>query len=245
MTLTEKTLGKRLKAFREILNLKQEELAKKLEMDRVSLSSIENDKRSIKADELILLSKAFNISIDELLNLENSPKVILERPLDHKTQSITVSQQAHAKFKETLLYILIKIGAQPTVDEISLYHILYFIDFTHYEKFRQPLLGATYLKNPQGPTPIEFQAITAEMITSSEIEIIKSAHFQKKYLPLRAPDLSLLNGNELQTIDFVLQRFAQQSAAQIVESLQHNTPWLETQDRQKIEYDLIMRTKCQ
>ena len=66
----EASLGKRIKALREALRISQEELSQRLGLDRASLSLIENDKRSLKADELILLSKSLNISIDELLNLK-------------------------------------------------------------------------------------------------------------------------------------------------------------------------------
>lgn len=48
------SLGKRIKALREALRISQEELSQRL-------SLIENDKRSLKADELILLSKSLNI----------------------------------------------------------------------------------------------------------------------------------------------------------------------------------------
>ena len=75
----EASLGKRIKALREALRISQEELAQRLALDRATLSLIENDKRSLKADELILLSKTLNISIDELLNLKSSTEVILEQ----------------------------------------------------------------------------------------------------------------------------------------------------------------------
>jgi transcriptional regulator with XRE-family HTH domain len=71
------TLGKRIKALREAHRISQEELAQKLKMDRASVSLVENDKRSLKAEELILLSKALNVSIDELLNIDSPIDVIL------------------------------------------------------------------------------------------------------------------------------------------------------------------------
>ena len=79
IVIMEASLGKRIKALREALRISQEELSQRLAMDRASLSLIENDKRSLKADELILLSKTLNISIDELLNLKLPTEVILEQ----------------------------------------------------------------------------------------------------------------------------------------------------------------------
>ena len=86
------SLGKRIKALREALRISQEELSQRLEMDRASLSLVENDKRSLKADELVLLSKALNISIDELLNLKSSTEVILEqaqKPKEKKAYALS------------------------------------------------------------------------------------------------------------------------------------------------------------
>ena len=40
-----------------------------------------------------------------------------------------------------------------------LYKLLYFIDFDYYEKFEEQLVGATYIKNHFGPTPVEFKKI--------------------------------------------------------------------------------------
>ena len=63
------------------------------------------------------------------------------------------------KFKEVLLYILSKVGSKPNVGETVLYKLLYFIDFDYYEKFEEQFIGATYIKNHYGPTPIEFKKI--------------------------------------------------------------------------------------
>src|SRR5476651_1600178 len=102
--IMEASLGKRIKALREALRISQEELSQRLGLDRASLSLIENDKRSLKADELILLSKTLNISIDELLNLKSSTEVILEqaqKPQEKKNDlRISVPRKNLKKFKE-------------------------------------------------------------------------------------------------------------------------------------------------
>jgi transcriptional regulator with XRE-family HTH domain len=240
------TLGKRIKIMRESLGMSQEELAKKLLMDRAALSLVENDKRTLKADELILLSKACNISIDELLNLQAPIKVILEKaakPTEKKQDiRISVPRKNLKKFKEVLLYILGKVGAKPNVGETVLYKLLYFIDFNYYEKHEEQLIGATYIKNHHGPTPIEFQAIVTELMKNKELEAVKSLYFQhlqKKYLPRREPDLSVLNANELKVIDDVLQKLSDMNAATISEYSHQDVPWVITGDQQKIDYESV------
>ncbi|MBN9378094.1 MAG: repressor protein [Chlamydiales bacterium 38-26] len=242
----ETSLGKRIKALREAQKISQEELAQRLKIDRASLSFIENDKRSLKADELILLSKTFNISIDELLNLKSSTEVVLEKV--KKTQEvkkdlrISVPKKNLKKFKQVLLYILGKVGAKPNIGETVLYKLLYFIDFNYYEKYEEQLIGATYIKNHHGPTPIEFQAIVNEMIESKEIEVVKSKYFQhlqKKYLPHHEPDLSVFNANEIKVIDDVLQKLSSMNASTISEYSHQDVPWMVTPERQKIDYESV------
>lgn len=242
----ETSIGKRIKALREALKISQEELSQRLGLDRASLSLIENDKRSLKADELILLSQSLNISIDELLNLKTSTEIILEQTQGPKEKStelrISVPRKNLKKFKEVLLYILGKVGAKPNVGETVLYKLLYFIDFNYYEKYEEQLIGATYIKNHHGPTPIEFQSIVNEMIDDKQIEIVKSKYFQhlqKKYLPHQEPDLSLFNANEIKVIDDVLQKLSGMNASTISEYSHQDVPWLVTQDRQKIDYESV------
>lgn len=242
----ETSIGKRIKALREALRISQAQLAQSLGLDRASLSLIENDKRSLKADELILLAQSLNISIDELLNLKSSTEVVLERtqkPKEKKSDlRISVPRKNLKKFKEVLLYILGKVGAKPNIGETVLYKLLYFIDFNFYEKYEEQLIGATYIKNHHGPTPIEFQSIVNKMIENKEIEVVKSKYFQhlqKKYLPHRDPDLSVLNAKEIKVIDDVLQKLSGMNASTISEYSHQDVPWMVTSERKKIDYESV------
>ena len=58
-----------------------------------------------------------------------------------------------------------------------LYKLLYFIDFDYYEKFEEQLVGATYIKNHFGPTPVEFKKIVESMESKGELETVKSKYF--------------------------------------------------------------------
>lgn len=242
----ETSLGKRIKALREALRISQEDLSQKLGMDRATLSLIENDKRSLKADDLIQLSQAMNISIDELLNVKSPTEVMLERAQQPKEKKpdlrISVPRKNLKKFKEVLIYILGKVGAKPNVGETVLYKLLYFIDFNYYEKYEEQLIGATYIKNHHGPTPIEFQSIVNEMIENKEIEVVKSKYFQllqKKYLPHREPDLTIFNANEIKLIDDVLQKLSGMNASTISEYSHQDVPWIVTPERQRIDYESV------
>ncbi len=60
-------IGKRIKEFREKVNISQEELADKVYTSRQTISNWENDKTYPDINSLKLLSNIFNVSLDNLV----------------------------------------------------------------------------------------------------------------------------------------------------------------------------------
>ncbi len=240
-----KKIGTKIKKIRESLGLSQEFVATKLGIERIALSRIENGKRKITAQELKMISELFNISIDALLDEKKEIEVLLEegKKKDKKKQRIRISvpQKNVQKFKEVLLYILNKVGAKPNVGETVIYKLLYFIDFDFYEKYEEQLIGATYIKNHFGPTPVEFIKIVEEMEGKDIIKVEDKyySYPQNKYLPLRAPDLSILKANELEVIDSVLNKLADKNASEISEYSHKDIPWLTAEEGEVIDYEAV------
>lgn len=239
-------IGKRVKDIREELGMSQQKMAEMLGVARPTISQIENGTRKLCVEEILKLSQIFNITIDVLLDMKKTPEVIFEEATKESEKKpsmrINVPQKNLKKFKEVFLYILNKIGSKPNIGETVIYKLLYFIDFNHYEKYENQLIGATYIKNNYGPTPVEFAKIVKRMMDDEEIEKIESRYFdypQTKYLPLRNPDLSALSANELKTIDDVLNRLSEMNATQISEYSHGDVPWLTTNDGAKIEYETV------
>jgi transcriptional regulator with XRE-family HTH domain len=242
----DKQLGQKIKELRERAGISQDKLAELWDVLRPTISLIEMGKRKISAKELVILSEIFDVPIENLLNLKKGPEVILpegKKKEEIKPQiRINVPQKNLEKFKEVLLYILSKVGSKPNVGETVIYKLLYFIDFDYYEKYEEQLVGATYIKNRYGPTPIEFRKIVDKMIKGKEIEKVKSKYFeypQTKYLPAREADLSKLSANEIEVIQNVLNRLADIDAAKISEYSHNDVPWLTTKDGEIIEYESV------
>ena len=239
-------IGYRIKKLREQLGISQQRLADLLGVARPTISQIENGERKVSADELVKLSEIFNLSVESVLNLKKEPKIVLSENKKRKGQMpqirINVPQKNLEKFKETFLYILNKAGSKPNIGETVIYKLLYFIDFNFYEKHEEQLIGATYIKNRYGPTPIEFKKIVNKMIKEEEIEKVESKYFeypQTKYLPLRRADLSPLKAKEIEIIDDVLNRLSDMTATQISEYSHNDVPWLTTEDGEVIEYESV------
>ena len=239
-------LGKTIRKFREAAGLNQQRLAELLGVLRPTISQIENAERKLPADELVKLSKIFNISIETLLNPAREPQVVLEGEAEEEEMKpqirINVPQKNLKKFKEILLYILNKVGSKPNIGETVIYKLLYFIDFDYYEKHEEQLMGAKYIKNTYGPTPVEFKKIVDKMIEDKEIVKVADKYFsfpQTKYLPLRKPNLSELKATEKELIDDVLYRLSEMNATQISEYSHNDVPWLTTEDGKAIEYETV------
>jgi transcriptional regulator with XRE-family HTH domain len=241
-------LGPRIKQIRESLGLSQQALAEKLGISRPSISQIENGERKVGAEELKSLAGIFNMSTDALLDWRKEPQIkISEKGEAYLTapaswMRINVPQKNLQKFKEVLIYILNNVGAKPNIGETVIYKLLYFIDFDYYEKYEEQLIGATYLKNKYGPTPLEFRKIADQMAAKGEIIEVKDKYFeypQRKYLPLRRPNLSILRGSEIEVIDDVLCRLSDMTARQITEYSHNDVPWLTADEGKVIEYESV------
>ena len=238
-------IGQRTAELRKRAGINQQSLAGMLGVSRTTITQIENGKRKVSVDELVKLSEIFNLSVDNLLYPKEEPEVVFAKKQKvKKIESpirINVPQRNLEKFKEVLLYILNKVGSKPNIGETVLYKLLYFADFDFYEKYEEQLIGATYIKNQYGPTPVEFEKVVAEII-DKEIMKVENTYFnypQRKYLPLRKADLSKLKANEIEVIDKVLDKLSDMNATQISEYSHNDVPWLTTEDNEIIEYESV------
>ena len=239
-------LGQRTRELREKDGISQERLAELLGISRPAVSQMEAGERKISAEELIKLSEVFGLPLESLIDSEKQPEVVLlERRKREEVEPqirISVPQKNLEKFKEVFLYILNKVGSKPNIGETVIYKLLYFIDFNFYEKYEEQLIGAAYLKNRFGPTPVEFKKIVDRMIEAKEITKVENKHFQypqRKYLPLRKPDLSKIRANELEVIDTVLARLSDMNAAEISNYSHGDVPWLTAENGKIIEYESV------
>jgi transcriptional regulator with XRE-family HTH domain len=245
----DKVLRRRLKDLRMNAGLSQREVAGALGVSRSAYSQIETGERKVGVEELFTLAKIFEVDVNNLLDLKKGVEVILEenkKPAKKSDETpvmrISVPQKNFEKFKEVLLYILNKVGSKANVGETVIYKLLYFIDFDYYEKYEEQLIGASYIKNKYGPTPIEFAKLVKKMVKEGEIEKVDSDYFsypQTKYLPLRKPDLRKLSASEKDVIDDVLNRLSDMNANQISEYSHRDIPWLTTEDEEPIDYELV------
>lgn len=102
------------------------------------------------------------------------------------------------KLKSTIFYFLVHAN-NSTLGKTKLMKLLYYADFNHMEQYRWPITGATYLKLPQGPVPIEALDMLDDLATSREITVSKvqsGPHFQNRYVPNAHVDFDSLSSSE-------------------------------------------------
>jgi len=231
-------------------------VAEKIGVSRASYIEIEKGAKELTLSQANTIAEIFNITFSELISGERIPdiKVFLQDKAGRASKDtarhdftkseirIDVPQKNLKKFKEVLLYVLEKVGSKSNVGMTVLYKLLYFIDFDYYEKFEEQLVGATYIKNHFGPTPVEFKKIVESMEEKGELETVKSKYFQHeqtKYLPRREPDISVLNAKEIKHIDEVLSRLSDKSATELSEYSHKDVPWIGTPDGEIISYESV------
>ncbi len=240
-------LSKFIQQLRKKNNLTQEFLASELGISRPTYAQIEQGERDLTISEAEKLASIFGISFEDFRR-GNAPtrEVVLEKEKVNKKADadlqIRITRKDLDKFKQVLLYVLAKVGGKPNVGETVLHKLLYFIDFDYYEKFEENLMGATYIKNYHGPTSVELGTVINDMQKNGEVEAINSRYFkygQKKYLPLKRPNLNNLSARETEHIDEVLARLSDKNAKEIENYSHEDIPWKTAKDGQPLSYESV------
>jgi transcriptional regulator with XRE-family HTH domain len=239
-------LGKFVLEQRKKHDLTQEFLASKIGVSRPTYVQIEQGERDLTITEARNLADVFGIDFNDFIKGQDaSVTAKIEKPkIKEKKQKIRISvpQKNLEKFKEVLLYVLSKVGSRSNVGEAVIYKLLYFIDFDFYEKFEEQLIGATYIKNHYGPTPVEFKVIVDDMIQNGEVVKVEGKYFdypQRKYLPVRRPNLNVLSGREIEHIDDVLARLADKNAKEMENYSHEDIPWKAAKEGKPISYESV------
>jgi DNA-binding XRE family transcriptional regulator/uncharacterized phage-associated protein len=238
-----------LQKLRRQYGYSQDFVARKLEISRPTYILLESGKRDLSIREARVLSDLYSLALVDFL-AEIMPEegetvnlMVKESGAEYKSDlRVAVPQENVEKFREVLLYILEKIGARPNIGEAVIWKLLYFIDFDYYEKYEEQLIGARYKRNHHGPTPVISTQILEQMEKQGDIVRVNTKYFQyeqKKYLPVRKADLSILSAQEKTLIDEEIERFKDYNAAQIREYSHRDVPWITTPSQAEIDYESV------
>ena len=238
-----------IEKLRKERNLSQDDLAKEIGVSRPIFALIEKDRKDLTISQARKLADIFGLSLTNFLEkrVPKEPEIIIEKAKAKKQKKepdmrISVPEENIEKFKEVFLYVLSKVGAKSNIGESVICKLMYFIDFDFYERYEKQLMGAVYIKNHYGPTPADFPKIVSEMEKKGEItHVLKKIYKydQKKYIPLRKPDLSLISAEEIGHIDWVLARLSDKNSTEMKEYSHRDVPWISAEDQTAIDYETV------
>ncbi|MEI6238212.1 MAG: type II toxin-antitoxin system antitoxin SocA domain-containing protein [bacterium] len=208
---------------RKLSGLSQTEVAESLGISRPTYIKLEGGEVKPTEQQKAILASLFDVS-QNTFDKNNE-----EIAVGFTTVRIReIPKENVDKFKQVLLYIISKVGSRPNIGQTAIYKLLYFIDFDYYEKYQKYLIGATYVKNTHGPSPVSFAKITRELESQGKLVEVNSRFFnydQKKYLITSEPEVSELSARELKHIDDELERLASKTAKELLNLSHIDTPW--------------------
>lgn len=234
-----------IKKLRLKNNFNQSYVSEYIGLSRPTYLEIEKGVRDLTITEAKKLADLYGLSLDSFLNQK---EIIIEvsgkkevKKMENNIR-ISIPQNNIEKFKQVLLYILTKVGSKPNIGETAIYKLLYFIDFDYYEKYEEQLIGAKYIRNNYGPTPVHFKKVIEDMVKNDQLEEVQSKFFeypQRKYLPKKVPVLTKLNGQEISHINDVLNRLSDKTAKELSAYSHTDTPWMVKKQGEVLDYESV------
>jgi len=142
-------------------------------------------------------------------------------------------------FAELVLYVSRKSEDDPRFGSTKLNKILFYADFIHYGKTGRSITGAEYQRLEWGPAPRRLLPIQRELEEGDALAIQKVEYhgrYQKRTVALREPDLSSFSGEEIATVDGVIDDLWGANASD-VSDLSHRLPsWQIAEENETIPY---------
>ena len=223
----------KIKTLRAQTKVSQEDIARYLEMSRITYLKIESWERVLKSWELEKIADFFEkpVSFFEEQNKKNISK-----------------DDPNYKLKHLILYILEETKDIPSFGKTVLNKLLYFSDFNHYEWNYETITGATYKKLPFGPVPGNITWVLNEMEAEAIIRVDDTSfhwYAQQKIIPKISADMSFLDEidaknkelskyddlpTSLQIIKDVLNKFKHHKAVEISEWSHLDKPYKATKN---------------
>lgn len=146
-----------------------------------------------------------------------------------------------SKLAEMTHYIIYKCQPMPHFGKTVLYKLLYFSDFNHYKKYFGAISNEEYRKLEFGPAPSHFDNALDKLTKDEKVEYFAPKKDGDAWIfkPLKKPETTLLNNEELQTIDKVLKKLGCMNATKISKLSHEDNPYKSSKLKEIIDYNLV------
>jgi hypothetical protein len=119
------------------------------------------------------------------------------------------------KFKELMLFAAQESQEDHYFGATKLNKILFFADFLAYGLTGEPITGATYQREKNGPVPQALKPMERELVNSQDAFVMKKPFFnytQHRLVPMRTPNVSRFSAEELDLINDVIRMLRDHTA---------------------------------
>jgi hypothetical protein len=128
------------------------------------------------------------------------------------------------KFKNVVLYIVLKVGRNDWFGATKLNKVLWFVDARAYTLTGKSITGETYVRGPYGPVPSHINDVLKEMVREHLIEIRKDAP-HTRFIALAKPELFRFSEQERQSIDWWTHNIDKNHTAASISEETHDEVW--------------------
>ena len=146
------------------------------------------------------------------------------------------------KFKELILYISDRCEGDPTFGAVKLNKILFLADYFAYAELGRPITGAEYIALDRGPAPKLMMPIRDSMADSGDLVVRRKRQFgfeQHRVIPLRDPDISMLEREEINLVEKVLEACQHETGAALSDMTHEWAGWRIAESHEVIPYPTI------
>jgi hypothetical protein len=145
------------------------------------------------------------------------------------------------KLRQLALYVAHRSENDPRFGRVKFNKILFYCDFMHYLKTGRSITGYSYIKMEFGPCPEDFDILEKEMDKADELKLQTRERYgliQKRPIALIEYDLKKFTGEEIATVEEVLQGLDGYNGKQVSELSHMFVGWELAKEFEHIPYSV-------
>lgn len=147
-----------------------------------------------------------------------------------------------SKMRELILYLATKSVADPRFSSTKLNKLLFYCDFSAYQKLGSSISGHSYQKLQFGPAPKAMLPLLERMQAEGDCDEIEAEHFgrrQKRVIARRPPNVSVFSPEELFLADQIVSDLWENNAKEVSQLSHDFIGWKAAQLGETIPYETV------
>lgn len=146
------------------------------------------------------------------------------------------------KFAAAVAYLAQQSLHDDRFGETKLVKLLYYADCAAYQRTREPITGATYIRMPHGPYPDRWQTTIESLESGGTVRLsrerVGDEYVRKHWLPGENAATAALTEREKSLLDEQLRQFAKFNGVEIEEYSHNELAWHATAQGAPMPYEL-------